>query len=257
MKTFNVITVIILTVSISFCVADKHIYKTFLHRSSKIYHEAVLIDSITSEPKSYTIIFKYFGSFLKPVTKIEFDVNSPSTGIIHAISGNQKHPYFDFTLPVAHYFAKITINDTTNVTATMKMYGSNSSKYLDMEATKSMTIIHSKSARSAQRPFGTSMGMRLKGDELIHFKSRNVTNASRFPSRSFEYSGTDYITYVAFSFSSPTAMALINGTYIGEREFNSVVYDLNSEHFVANISIYGIKNAGKSPEDREGLISFL
>lgn len=52
-------------------------------------------------------------------------------------------------------------------------------------------------------------------------------------------------------------MALVNTTFIGEREFNSIVYDMNTEHFVANISVYGLKNAYKSPENRAGVLSLM
>ncbi|KAG4066041.1 hypothetical protein HA402_001288 [Bradysia odoriphaga] len=198
-----------------------------------------------------------------PVGYIEFDVNSPSTGTIEAINAKQIHPALNVDIPIVNFYAKININDTLNVKATMKIYKQGTYIYapslFNMDATKSITTIHSKSAQSAQKPIGTrtTIGRRQKGDELIHFQSRNVTNASRFPSGIFEYSGQEYITYVGFSFNSPTAMVLINTTYIDEKEFNSIVYDMNTEHFVANISIYGIKNAQKSPEDRVGVMSLL
>lgn len=38
-------------------------------------------------------------------------------------------------------------------------------------------------------------------------------------------------------------MALVNTTFISDKEFNAVVYDMNTEHFVANISVYGIRSA--------------
>lgn len=56
-----------------------------------------------------------------------------------------------------------------------------------------------------------------------------------------------------FQFQSPTAMVLVNTTFVTEHEFNVIVYDLNTEHFVANISIYGIK-ARTRPADFLGLI---
>lgn len=34
-------------------------------------------------------------------------------------------------------------------------------------------------------------------------------------------------------------MALVNTTYISEKDFSAVAYDMNTEHFVANMSIYG------------------
>lgn len=36
-------------------------------------------------------------------------------------------------------------------------------------------------------------------------------------------------------------MALVNSTFISEKEFSSVVYDMNTDHFVANMSIYGYR----------------
>jgi len=88
---------------------------------------------------------------------------------------------------------------------------------------------------------------------LIYFESRNVTNASRFPSRAFEYSGNEYITYVGFSFNSPTAMVMVNTSHVGEQEFNAVAYDMNTEHFVANMTIYGIRSMFR-PDKFEGII---
>ncbi len=35
-------------------------------------------------------------------------------------------------------------------------------------------------------------------------------------------------------------MVLINTTFVGENEFNAVVYDINAEQFVANMSVYGL-----------------
>ncbi len=49
-------------------------------------------------------------------------------------------------------------------------------------------------------------------------------------------------------------MVLINTTFIGEKEFNAVVYDMNTEHFVANVSVYGMK---EKPENRLGVISLM
>lgn len=70
---------------------------------------------------------------------------------------------------------------------------------------RSLAFVYKKNATN---PIGiksfaqNAIGRRRKGDELIYFQSRNVTNASRFPSRAFEYSGSnEYITYVGFSFN--------------------------------------------------------
>lgn len=70
-------------------------------------------------------------------------------------------------------------------------------------ATKSITFIYKKNADLLQvKPFAqNAIGRRRENDELVHFESRNVTNISRFPSRVFEYSGSEYITYVGFSFN--------------------------------------------------------
>ncbi len=38
-------------------------------------------------------------------------------------------------------------------------------------------------------------------------------------------------------------MVLVNTSFVDEQEFNAVAYDMNREHFVANISVYGIKAA--------------
>lgn len=35
-------------------------------------------------------------------------------------------------------------------------------------------------------------------------------------------------------------MVIVNTSYVGEQEFNAVAYDLHTQHFIANMSIYGI-----------------
>lgn len=48
-------------------------------------------------------------------------------------------------------------------------------------------------------------------------------------------------------------MVMVNTSYVGEQEFNAVVYDMNTEHFVANMSVYGIRSNFR-PLDFEGVI---
>lgn len=80
-------------------------------------------------------------------------------------------------------------------------------QYLSRTAeSSSVAMVFRKNAiRSvATKPnFQNSIGLRQSGDELLHFESRNVTNISRFPSRSFQYVGGNdtRITYVGFSFN--------------------------------------------------------
>lgn len=74
----------------------------------------------------------------------------------------------------------------------------------DDTASKSYTVVYVKNATASQsgKTFASnSIGCRQTGDQLIYFESRNVTNVSRFPSRAFEYSGDDLITYVGFAFN--------------------------------------------------------
>lgn len=131
---------------------------------------------------------------------------SPSNGTIEAIKTNQKHPYLDVVIPITNFYAKIHINSTLNVKVTLKVYKSGTYTFVpsfgNLEVTKSLVIIYAKNASPTQKPFAqNSIGTRQKGDRLIHFQTRNVTNQSRFPSRSFEYVGEDSITYVGFSFN--------------------------------------------------------
>ncbi len=49
-------------------------------------------------------------------------------------------------------------------------------------------------------------------------------------------------------------MAMINSSFVGEREFNAIAYDMNTEHFVANMSVYGIKSLNGRPYEFEGVI---
>lgn len=50
-------------------------------------------------------------------------------------------------------------------------------------------------------------------------------------------------------------MVLVNTTFINEKEFNAVLYDMNTEHFVANISVYGIEST-KRPDHFSGVAPF-
>lgn len=43
-------------------------------------------------------------------------------------------------------------------------------------------------------------------------------------------------------------MVMINTSHVGEQEFNAVAYDMNAEHFVANMSVYGIKSTDRPRE---------
>lgn len=106
--------------------------------------------------------------------------------------------------------ATIHINNALNVTATIEIfrYGivemPSFGAWLKNEyETKSLTFVYKKNADPAQRKLiaQNSIGLRRENDALIYFESRNVTNVSRFPSRVFEYSGPEYITYVGFSFN--------------------------------------------------------
>ncbi|KAJ6643356.1 hypothetical protein Bhyg_08316, partial [Pseudolycoriella hygida] len=157
------------------------------------------------------------------------------------VSNNLKNIDAIISIPNARY---------VTATITMKGFGMNLMPILkgwqltsDATSTQSYTMIYVKNAeRHSPKTYSTnSIGTRQPGDQLIYFESKNITNVSRFPSRAFEYSGDDAITYVGFSFNSPTAMALLNTTFISDKEFSSVAYDMNVDHFVANVSVYGYK----------------
>jgi len=233
-----------------YCDADKHTVGSRIDYGMHTQYRRTLIDDANKVPKNYTIIYKYYGAVYKEVAYLEIDVNVKSSGYLNA-SNNKKL-----------IEGQIDINNALNVTATITIYGygivqmPSFHRWLRNDyITKSLTYIYKKNYDSNQvKQFAqNSIGRRREGDELIHFQSRNVTNASRFPSRAFEYSGTEYITYAGFSFNSPTAMVMINTSYVGEKEFNAVVYDMSTEHFVANISVYGIRSAMR-PDQFEGVI---
>lgn len=111
--------------------------------------------------------------------------------------------------------ATISIPNARNVTATITLsgFGMNLVPVLsgwpfnkEDKSPKSYTVVYVKNATSAsarsEKTFASNaIGSRQPGDGLIYFESRNVTNVSRFPSRAFEYSGVDSITYVGFSFN--------------------------------------------------------
>lgn len=204
----------------------------------KIY-ERILIDDRNDVPKNYTIIQKYFGSYYKPVIYYEINVNvshrnqikkNPTLRVIskkksfrfqvesggYIDQSNEEGvplPYDLGAQMIQVFNANVHINGAKNVTATLSIYGIGYSAldlggwFKKQRATKSITYIYVKNASSNVnvKPVPkNSIGHRREGDQLLHFESRNVTNVSRFPSKSFEYSGSEsneYITYVGFSFN--------------------------------------------------------
>lgn len=108
--------------------------------------------------------------------------------------------------------ATISVPNARNVTATISLYGFGMNLMPIMSgwpfekgenSLKSYTVVYVKNATTINEKTyaSNSIGSRQPGDRLIYFESRNVTNVSRFPSRAFEYSGVDSITYVGFSFN--------------------------------------------------------
>lgn len=49
-------------------------------------------------------------------------------------------------------------------------------------------------------------------------------------------------------------MVMVNTSFVGEQEFNAAVYDMNTEHFVANMSVYGIRSVHSRPFEFAGVI---
>ncbi|KAG4067682.1 hypothetical protein HA402_005454 [Bradysia odoriphaga] len=225
--------------------------------------ETKLIEYNSTTPKNYTIIYRYYQHYMKPVSHIEINVNNTeSNGYINRTTSGQ---YYYGTLRDIYLFtAQIHINNTKNVLATVTIYETN---YLEFtyvlkggpENNKSFTFLYMTDAFPSPQPYvQTSIGKRQTGDDLLHFESRTVTNYNRFPSRVFSYGGAvgEYLTYVRFSLNSPTAMVLVNTSYVGEREFNAIAYDMNSDRFVANFSVFGIKSTSR-PNGYLGIVEVL
>lgn len=247
-------TVIIAIVfATNFCVGSKHGYG---ERNAffivKLCEKKLIDDSDNEVPKDYTLIYKFLGTIFQPILYIEIDVNKESTGEMKASMGVQNYLYSNERL--TDFDATIHIKNATHVTANLTIYTLDLPQYRRGLSRYSITYIYVKNATSTVKPYAqNSIGKRRKGDELIYFESRNVTNTNRFPSRVFEYSGSEYLTYVSFSFNSPTAMALVNTTFVKEQEFNAAVYDMSTEHFVANMSVYGLRTLER-PTDFLGLL---
>lgn len=49
-------------------------------------------------------------------------------------------------------------------------------------------------------------------------------------------------------------MALVNTTFVSDKEFNAIVYDMNTEHFIANFSVYGVRS---KPKNRAGVMALM
>ncbi|XP_037036840.1 uncharacterized protein LOC119074664 [Bradysia coprophila] len=248
------------TVAINVCMADVHSWGQLITYQYHRMYERTLIDESSSVPKDYTIFYKYYGAPFKPVAHIEIEVNTKSEGYIN-IGRFTINTYNKRKEDAQTFDAQVSIKNATNVTATLRIHGMGmmtlpSMGLRKLTSTRSVAYVHAKSSIPSIKQNGfvqSLIGKRRNGDELIHFESRNVRNQNRFPSRAFEYSGSEYITCVGFSFDSPTAMVMINTTFVGENEFNGIVYDMNSEHFVANMSVYGIKILSR-PYHFEGVI---
>lgn len=117
--------------------------------------------------------------------------------------GVQDYLYYNPEDQRSNYDATITITNATHVTATLTIYTFNLPQYLGHLSRHSITYIYVKNtSRSMEKLYvQNSIGKRRKGDRLVYFESRNVTNINRFPSKVFEYTGSEYLTYVAFSFN--------------------------------------------------------
>jgi len=235
------------------CGSDEHTYGTM---KGLDFYENEILNTIQKVPKNYTIVFKYIGSAHSPfIDYCKIDVTATSIANFTAVDREKK------TVK-----ATIHIFNATNVTATIYIsgdaakfqhsldfvgfYHDHASKNSPSKSIAMIFVRNSTQSVTRKPHFRNSIGLRQSGDELLYFESRNVTNSTRFPSRSFEYIGDDKtkITYVGFSFNSPTAIAFVNTTFVLKNEFSTIAYDMNVEHFVANVSIYGLKNIGRSSE---------
>lgn len=145
---------------------------------------------------------------------MSFFFQAESSGYIRQSNGQGVPlPYDLGTQQIQIFDATIHINNVKNVKATLSIYGQGITSismggwFKKQQATKSLTFIYVKNALlplSIKQFAQNSIGNRRQNDKLIYFESRNVTNAHRFPSKSFEYSGSEsneYITYVGFSFN--------------------------------------------------------
>jgi len=250
MQLLTVVSVIHLLQLIDFCVSNKHSHGKRNEYFSYRLLRRTLIEDYNDVPTNYTIIFQYFEAHYNPVQSIDIDVNVRSSGYIHGKAEMKRHSHGqDYRTSRQVFDGRISIKNALNVTAVLNIYGVGYpiSVVMRDQGARSCTVIYAKKARPSEnsKQFAqNSIGKRREGDTLIYFQSRNVTNVSRFPSRSFEYSGNKYITYVGFSFNSPTAIAMVNTSFMAEKEFNAIVYDMNTEHFVANMSIYGRTSKG-------------
>jgi len=236
---FQVVLILIFGQSIKLIAGDKHTYGDYTGQydyDARRFFKRTVIDDVNKVPKKYTLYHKYLGSRYKDVQYFEIDVNVPSTGSVN-VYNNEKVD------------ATIHIDSAYNVTVVISIYGSLSRfipRYVGFPKShyreQSLTFVDVRNAtKTSTKTYRNSIGMRRKNDQLLFFESKNVTNHHRFPSRSFSYSADTYINYVGFSFDSPTAVALLNTTFVGETEFNAVAYDMNADHFVANMSVYGVR----------------
>jgi len=244
MKIVHSVFILIFAQLIDFNAGDKHTYGEYTGHydyDARRFFKRTVIDDVNKVPKSYKLHYKYFGSRFKDVDYFEIDVNVPSSGNVHVYSN-------------LNVDATIHIDSAYNVTAIISIYGTLSAhipRYVGFSKSdyhqKSLTFIDVRNAnknlnKNLKKHYQNSIGSRRKNDRLLFFQSKNVTNISRFPARYSSYSeDSAFINYVGFSFDSPTAIALINTTFVGEMEFNAVAYDMNAEHFVANMSVYGVR----------------
>lgn len=258
MKFFKLIFIIELVHLVDFCEASLHTWgvrgyygnfhntliETDLRLSFKDRRKLVetkLVEYNSTTPKNYTIIYRYYQNYMKPVSHIEINVNNVSTdrdssrdlGTLYILNPEIEEPeihkllpsfqsessgdieqttssqyYFGTAREIFLFTATIHVNNTKNVLATLTIWERDYLPFTYVleggpENNKSLTFLYMNDAFPSPKPYVlSSIGERQNGDCLLHFESRNVTNHRHFPSRAFSYSGEDeYLTYVRFTFN--------------------------------------------------------
>ncbi|KAJ6643969.1 hypothetical protein Bhyg_08934 [Pseudolycoriella hygida] len=206
--------------------------------------ETKLVDYVSTTPKDFRIVYQYIPNYVDRPSYIGINVNGESDGSIRHSTIRQWYKFYEEFKEVPVITAIIHPHNTYNFQANLTIYKKLTySLELGPSNNKSFKFLYMRDAHSSVKPYvQTSIGQRQSGDQLLHFESKIVRNYTKFPLRVFSYDGTESNEYLT---CSRTAMALVNQSYVGDQEFNSVVYDMNSERFAANFSVYGIKSMSR------------
>jgi len=202
------------------------------------YDKAIFLKN-TNNPTNYTVIFKYLApESSHQINYVLIRTLSQSNATVEIKQEPGKERFVQ---------SIINIINGTDVSIMASIYKASISMNLfalDRNTRPKVFIVGYAHNTTQTRDRKINLGQRQQGDEMIGFESKNVTLKNRFAEHEFLFNAPNkFITSVGFSFSTPTAVAFVNSTFLKKDSLDVIVYDLNSPYFIANMSVYGFHYA--------------